>query len=206
MKTRCAIVWLVLLAISACTVGQTGEEDPGPQCRSEVTPLASDERAPIGIVPADFFAKLQSGDSVYDAVWGADARQGEAVAVTFTPRGARPQALPAPAADGAHEAGCPDFITLELTLELESLEGATFSERLNATAKVFQDGSGIVDASLPKEELRGTFGSGGVAPSGNEFERLAVRLALGNGAVTALLITAESDERNRTSEIVASWP
>jgi hypothetical protein len=203
MTPKLAIAVLLSLTFSACTRTQTGEGEPAPKCRDQSAPIAADERTPIGIVPMDFFAKLRTGDTVYEVKWGADASVGDAVAVTFSQLGDQAQFVVAHAEDGTDEAACPDFVSLALSFELRSVQGDTFAESLRGSARVFQDETGSIVASTPKEDLRGTFDTG---PAGNPFERMNVRLRLGNGVVSELLITAESDAQNRTPEIVAVWP
>ena len=115
-------------------------------------------------------------------------------------------ALPSHAEGGTDESACPDFVVLDITLEIESIGGDSLAETVPATARLFADGSGRIVATIPQDSIQGTLGAGGTSPAGLSLDRLAVQLTLSDRKVGALLISGESDDKNRSSELVAVWP
>ena len=200
-----AVVLTMFLASPACTVGQTGEEHVVTKCREQTMELDVDDSTPLGIVPADYFADLQAANSVFEALWGSEGQPGDSVKLTFTALSGA-QFVTAQPEDGSVESACPDFMVLDITLGIESVGGNSLAESVPATARVFDDGSGSIAATLPRDDIQGTLGAGETSPAGLSFDRLTIQLTLAERKVGALLIAAESDDKNRTSEIVAAWP
>lgn len=162
--------WTIALAVLATGCGSQFGEENGAMCVAQSrTPLAGDETAPSGVVPADMLA-LAAGDQVVDLDWTQLGTSTQLTLGATHAGGAMEYVDYEIESDGGAnllEIGCTDQVEIEVTLAAITADGEldeSFATRLIGVMP------GEVQVSAALEGLTGTFDPWDHAPAGNGYD------------------------------------